>query len=69
MRGVRRRAGRAQACHDGDELRGGAPPARGNQQSRRAASAFSGEAHPAGEAAPGASEFLAGAVPPGRVLS
>ncbi|KMS69568.1 hypothetical protein ACM01_34645 [Streptomyces viridochromogenes] len=46
------------ALHDGDELRGVAPPARSDQQGQRAGSALSHEVDLAGEAAPGASESL-----------
>lgn len=48
--------------HDRDELRGIAPLTRRDQQRQRAASAFTGQAHLAGQATPGASESLVLAV-------
>ncbi|GAA0443933.1 hypothetical protein GCM10009544_03440 [Streptomyces stramineus] len=52
----------ADALHDRDELRGIAPLARCDQQSEGTAATFPGEVDLAGEAAPGASEPLVGAV-------
>ena len=54
------------AFHDRDELRSVAPLPRRNQQGQRAASALSGKVDLAGQAAPGASEPLIGAVLPRR---
>lgn len=58
--------GDSDTFHDGDELWGVAPLAWRDQQGQRAASAFLNEVDLAGEAAPGASEPLVGAVLPGR---
>jgi hypothetical protein len=56
----------ADAFHDRDELWGVAPLARSDQQGQGAASTLTGQMDLAGQAAPGASESLVGAVLPGR---
>jgi len=58
--------GDADTLHDRDELRRVAPVTWGDQQGQWAASALTGEVDLAGQAAPGPSESLVGAVVPRR---
>lgn len=60
------RPGDADTFEDRDELWGIAPLAWCDEQGQGAASAFTGEVDLGGQAAPGPSEPLVGAVMPGR---
>lgn len=60
------RPGDSDPVQDLDQLRGIAPLAGGEQEGQWAAAAFAGEVDLAGQAAPGPSESLVGAVVPGR---
>lgn len=56
--------GNADTFHDRDELWGIPPLARRDQERKRATSALTGKVYLASQSAPGASEFLIGAVLP-----